>query len=250
MTAFDTAWGLVKADTGMWEEIYAPLLAQTTGMGDLDSARFASDFVPTKIAMDNIRARVDEDERDEFMDKLHQNRGDHGFDVDRLVQSILEEGFNPLLPPAMIQGKMRKQGWNRSGRPDPSFEFGRNRMEQYEGNHRLLALAKLGAPYVPYMGFMHRIVDEYPENTNPHPFSFGSEFQHVIDNAQGYSLGGKMRRGRIPIPPSYIYGRELVPEMGRLLPMNPVTGEPVNLLTEYDEQEDWIEKPSWRRVFD
>ena len=58
--------------------------------------------------MDNIRARVDEDERDEFMDKLHRNTGDSGFDVDSLVQSILEEGFNPLLP---------KQGWNATGRP-------------------------------------------------------------------------------------------------------------------------------------
>ena len=25
LTAFDTAWGLVKADTGMWDEIYADL---------------------------------------------------------------------------------------------------------------------------------------------------------------------------------------------------------------------------------
>ena len=44
MNAFDTAWDLLKIDEGMWEEIYAPLLAQTTGMGKLDSARFATRF--------------------------------------------------------------------------------------------------------------------------------------------------------------------------------------------------------------
>ena len=264
MTAFDTAWGLVKADTGMWEEIYAPLLAQTTGMGDLDSARFASDFVPTRIAMDNIRARVDEDERDEFMDKLHRNRGDHGFDVDRLVQSILEEGFNPLLPPTMTQGKMREQGWNRSGRPDPTFEFGKDRMEQFEGNHRLLALAKLGAPYVPYMGIKNHYVDRYPENTNPHPFAFGDEYMQMVENNMPYSLGDYIGRGHIPVPPSYLYGRELVPGMGRLLPVNARTGEPMDMLSHLDEgvridendysagteNRQWKKNPSWRRVFD
>ena len=267
MTAFDTAWdSIVKIDEGMWEEIYAPLLAQTTGMGDLDSAPFASDFVPTRIAMDNIRARVDEKQVDEFMDELHQNRGDHGFDVDRLAQSILEEGFNPFLPPTMVQGKMRTQGWNRSGRPDPTFEFGKDRMQQFEGNHRLLALAKLGAPYVPYMGLKNHYVDRQYNTpfSNPHPYAFGEEYMHMAENRMPYSLGAYIDRGHIPVPPSYLYGRELVPGMGRLLPVNAKTGEPMDMLSHLDEgvridendwsagteNRQWKKNPSWRRVFD
>ena len=236
MTAFDTAWGLVKADTGMWEEIYAPMLAQTTGMGELDSARFPSDFVPTKIAMDNIRARADASsdyDSEEFMERLHRNTGNDDFDVDSLVESILEHGFNPLMS--------EDQGWNRSGRPDPSFDFNRNLTQQYEGNHRILALNKLGAPYVPYMGMWNNYIGEEPRGRKiAHPFPLGEEFKHVLDNAEGYSLGERLK-GKMMVPPSYIYGRELVPGMGRLLPMNPVTGEPINLLTEYDEDDDWGE---------
>lgn len=33
MTAFDTAWSLVKADTGMWDEIYADLYEKLGGRG-------------------------------------------------------------------------------------------------------------------------------------------------------------------------------------------------------------------------
>ena len=252
---FDAAWDLLKIDEGMWEEIYAPLLAQTTGMGKLDSARFASDFVPTRIAMDNIRARVDEDERDEFMDNLHRNTGDYGFDVDSLVQSILEEGFNPLLP---------EQGWNATGRPDPTFEFGRDRMQQFEGNHRLLALAKLGAPYVPYMGMMSHFVDRYPQRGNPHPYALGDEVMQMREEHKPYSLGDYIDRKHIMVPPSYLYGRELVPGMGRLLPVNARTGEPMDMLSHLDEgvridendwsagteNRQWKRKPSWRRVFE
>ena len=128
---FEQAWdSIVKIDEGMWEEIYAPLLNQTTGMGKLPFAEYASDFVPTQLAIDNVIATrpkygdnwnymhqskrrggdgLNTDEN--FMDFLMRNKGDHGFDVDTLAQSILEEGFQPM------------KGADRSGRLDPTFEF-------------------------------------------------------------------------------------------------------------------------------
>ena len=258
--AFETAFSLLKIDEGMWEEIYAPLLQQTTGMGELDVAPFAADFVPTEFALENIRRRVDEEETEMFMDKLHRNRGDHGFDVDNLAQSILEEGFNPYLPPIMRGGKERKQGWAYSGRPDPTFEFGNKRMEQYEGNHRLLALARLGAPYVPYMGIHNRYVDKYDDFGREHPYPLGREYREMRDKSMGYSLGDYIDRGHITVPPSYLYGREMVPGMGRLLPVNPATGKPMDMLSHLDEGRwiddndtdirQWKKTPSWRVQYD
>ena len=263
-SAFEQAFSLLKIDEGMWEEIYAPLRQQTTGMGELDAAPFASDFVPTEFALENIRRRVDQKETEEFMDKLHQNTGDHGFDVDSLEQSILEEGFNPYLPPIMRGGKERKQGWAYSGRPDPTFEFGNDRIEQFEGNHRLLALARLGAPYVPYMGLHNHYVDRYDDFGREHPHPFGREYKQMKDQSKPYSLANYIARGHIPVPPSYLYGREMVPGMGRLLPVNARSGMPMDMVSHLDEgvridennwtagteNRQWKRKPSWRVHYD
>ena len=242
---FEQAWdSIVKIDEGMWEEIYAPLLNQTTGMGKLPFAEYASDFVPTKFAIDNVIATrpkygdnwnyMNQSKRrggdglntdENFMDYLMRNKGDHGFDVDTLVQSILEEGFQPM------------KGADRSGRLDPTFEFNDFGIKQFEGRHRLLALDKLGAPYVPYMGFMSGMVD--PEmieigSAYEHPFELGQDFRHTMQNNKLDSLGRYMKRGRIPVPPSYLYGREMVSGMGRLVPTNRL-GEPIDLLTDMSQ---------------
>jgi len=278
MTAFNTAWDLLKIDEGMWEEIYAPMLNETTGMGNLESARFASDFVPTQIALDNLKAGrpkrgdnwnyMHESKRrggdglntdENWIAHLMRDKGDHSFDVDTLAQSILEEGFKPIRP--SIEGN--EQGWLRSGRPDPTFEFNRHGTAQHEGRHRILALDKLGAPYIPYMGIQNRFVDQQMidyGSARKHPYPLGEEYMQMNDNHKGYSLGDYINRGDIFVPPSYLYGREMVPGMGRLLPVNPQTGEPMNMLDHMDDgwREDsdfnyiraWKEKPSWKQVFD
>ena len=243
---FEQAWdSIVKIDEGMWEEIYAPLLNQTTGMGKLPFAEYASDFVPTQFAIDNVIATrpksgdnwnyMHESKRrggdglntdENFIAHLMRDRGDHGFDVDTLAQSILEEGFQPM------------KGADRSGRLDPTFEFNDFGTSQFEGRHRLLALDKLGAPYVPYMGFMSGMVD--PEmiergSAHEHPFELGQDFKHIMQNNKPYSLAEYMKRGRIPVPPSYLYGREMVSGMGRLVPTNRL-GEPIDMLTHIDDR--------------
>jgi hypothetical protein len=273
MSAFEEAWSLLKIDEGMWEEIYAPLLSQTTGMGDMESARFASDFVPTQFAIDNIIAGrpkrdsnwnyTEESKRrggdglntdENWIAHLRRDKGDHGFDVDTLAQSILEEGFNPL---------KEGEGWNRSGRPDPTFEFNSAGMSQFEGRHRLLALDKLGAPYVPYMGIKNRFVDEAMVDAGSavaHQFPLGEEYKQVSLKNNPYSLGEYIDRGHISVPPSYLYGREMVPGKGRLLPINPLTGKPMDMLSHLDEGRwidnndtnirAWKKKPSWRVTHD
>jgi hypothetical protein len=221
--------------------------------------------VPTQFALDNVAAmhrgaRHDDEKSwtsgEALLDFLREpnNKGDHGFDVDRLAENILEEGFNPL---------KEGEGWNRSGRPDPTFEFNRLGMSQFEGRHRLLALDKLGAPYVPYMGMQNTFVDEEMVDrgsAKEHPLPYGKEYEEMEWTNKPYSLGNYIGRGHIAVPPSYLYGRELVPGMGRLLPVNSQTGKPMDMLSHLDDgkwidDDDtdiraWKEKPSWEVTHD
>jgi len=247
MTPFDAAWEVAKADTGMWDEIYAPLLAQTTGMGDLDAAKFFTDFVPTDFAVSTIPPTNDsflnprELGAEEYLEVLRRNIGDHGYDVDSLAESIMEEGYNP---DRFIQ---------RTGRMDPSFEVNQSGLNAYEGRHRLLALDKLGAPYVPFAGSFVNSV----RTNHDHPFPMSPKFNRdtaLFSNggeASPWSIGGYMRRGRTQIPSSYIYGREMVPGMGRLVPDvgDDSRTEQVNRLIR-----EWLDYegkgPSWKVIYD
>ena len=181
MTAFDAAWEVAKADTGMWDEIYAPLLAQTTGMGDLDAAKFFTDFVPTDFAVSTIPPTNDsflnprELGAEEYLEVLRRNIGDHGYDVDSLAESIMEEGYNP---DRFIQ---------RTGRMDPSFEVNQSGLNAYEGRHRLLALDKLGAPYVPFAGSFVNSV----RTNHDHPFPISPKFNR---DTVLFSNGGELGR--------------------------------------------------------
>ena len=231
MTAFDAAFSLLKIDEGMWEEIYAPLLAQTTGMGNLGHAEYASDFVPTQFALDNVMAMNTEDlTGEQFLDELRKptDTGDHGWATERLAEQILEHGFNPL--------KIPGQGWHRSGRPDPTFQFDQHGTNQFEGRHRLLALEQLGAPYVPYMGMASNYFNPEPwKNDIKHRQPIGGAFQHMMQNKVAHSLGAYIDRQHLMVPPSFLYGREMVPGMGRLEPVNRL-GEPMDMLTHIDDR--------------
>lgn len=243
MTAFEQAFALLKIDEGYWKEIYEPLLAQTTGMGDLQHSRYTTDFVPTEFAMNNIRSRHynpnwgggGHNDIVEFLMSEGQF-GDHGHTVEQLMESIQEHGFD-------------LRGAERSGRTDPTFQWSPQGVSQYEGNHRILALNELGAPYVPYMGIASHYAD-----AAPHLHDFGEEFKHhVLDNYTGYSLSDRFgRSGRLEVAPSWLYGRELVPSMGRLVPVN-YEGEPMNLHTDTGDNREahrWSNEPAWKVMHD
>lgn len=237
MTAFERAFALLKIDTGMWEEIYAPLLAETTGMGEKQNANFITDFVPTSWALDNIRARYFDPEwrGGDMVGAVRGNHGDHGNTVEQLMESILEHGYDT-------------RGMERSGRNDPTFEWSLDGVDQYEGNHRLVALDELGAPYVPYMGYYSRGADE-----GKHLHDFGSEMSEVLQAKAPYSLSDYMKRGwRMPTPPSYLYGRELIPGKGRLVPVD-YEGNQADLLSHIDDisyGHQYLKRPAWQVIHD
>ena len=224
MTAFDTAWDLLKIDEGMWEEIYAPLLAQTTGMGQKQHARHTVDFVPTPFAMDVMRNRswnkdlTDDNWEELILDSDAHGFGDTGYTMDELMQSIMEQGFT-------------MEGAENHGRIDPSFQVNPLGMDMYEGNHRLLALNALGAPYVPFMGRGATRI----HNPTPHKMPLSQEALNLWGERENYSLADYMTGGSPQIPPSWLYGREMVPGMGRLEPVNRL-GEPMDMLTHIDDR--------------
>ena len=226
MSAFDTAFALLKIDEGMWEEIYAPLLAQTTGMGQKQHARHTTDFVPTAFAMDVMRGRShnknmsDEEWGEAIMDSELHGTGDHGHSMDVMTQRILEQGFT-------------MEGADDSGRIDPSFQVNPVGMNMYEGNHRLLALNALGAPYVSFMG--RGSSPSTPFDQIPHKMPLSQEALNIWGKRENYSLADYMSGGSPQIPPSWLYGREMVPGMGRLEPVNRL-GEPIDMLTHIDDR--------------
>ena len=256
MTAFERAFALLKGDTGMWDEIYAPILAETAGMGDKQRALNTIDFAPTDFAMDNLMAlRPQSGDNWNYMHSskerggdglntdenwkahLMTDTGDHGHNVEQLIESILEHGYD-------------LRGAERSRRIDPSFEFSREGIDQYEGRHRILALDKLGAPYVPYMGFHNRYADK-----RPHSMPLGADFTaDVMNNRNQYSLGGYLgTKARLAVPPSYLYGREMVPGMGRLSPVD-MHGKPLDMQSHIHDvgpqHQAWYDQQSWDVIHD
>ena len=265
MTAFDTAWDLLKIDEGMWEEIYAPLLSQTTGMGKKTSSRFATDFVPTDFAFETMRHTQnygDEnaeqhrkdwksgknpfgngDIKDYYYNEIlddptgDHGTGDQGWHQEQLMQSILEDGFDA-------------RAHEERGRADPSFHWSPEGIEMFEGHHRLHALRALGAPYVPFMG------QGMTRNPSYKPLPISQNFKDNLDNEQPHSIMDYMSRGSnsLGVPPSYLYGREMVPGMGRLEPVSP-SGEPIDMnahISHGGKGKEWNfkKKPSWRVTHD
>jgi hypothetical protein len=269
--AFDEAWAVVKADTGMWDEIYAPMLAGTAGMGKLPYGKYTADFMPSSVVMDAIRTQDGMNGSSEYeFHSLYDDPmdvGDHGHNVPDLMESIMEHGYDPLaLQKPISLEEAAGHGWNATGRPDPSFRFDiSGRTDQHEGRHRAIALDRLGAPYIPYMGLSSFMPETFP----PLHFPLGSEFRRDVVNAgrdlggkirpggdPGYSLGAYMghRGGRIMVPPSYLYGREFVPGMGRLLPVDR-EGNPLDTHTHINRLpgtlgDDWYRQQGWKVFHD
>lgn len=123
------------------------------------------------------------------------------------------------------------EGANRHGRIDPSFEVNPHGVDMYEGNHRLLALNALGAPYVPFMGRGRT----HMRNPTPHKMPVSQEVLNLLwGEHESFSLADYMTSGSPQIPPSWLYGREMVPGMGRLVPVNRL-GEPIDMFTHISE---------------
>ena len=101
MTAFDTAWDLVKADTGMWDEIYADLYEKLGGRGrgktdnSGGSPGYKSvplDFIPTNLGMELLQQHIAPRRLNTLKD-FRETSGDKGYTVDDLIESIMEDGF-------------------------------------------------------------------------------------------------------------------------------------------------------------
>ena len=242
----EIAFQLLKVDTGMWDEIYAPLLAQTGGMGEKQKARNIIDWMPSDVVVDNIKGISGD-----YLDNLYnadkpEGKGDDQWSVEQLMESILEHGFQ----------------YKPGNLPlDPSFRFDDKGMKQYEGRHRALALDKLGAPYIPYMGRYssryNSLIDDFIDKPNPHIMPLGGDFTSAALDFNRphyqYSLGGYMGdKSRIPIPPSFLYGRELVSGKGRLMPVD-WEGNALDVLSHIGNRADlsqWKRNQRWDVIHD
>ena len=251
MTAFDTAWAIAKADTGMWDEIYAPLHQQLSGRGSAPPPNMGKpvlDFIPTSLAMEmlnqHMKDSISGNYQDEYDKWVANSKGDHGFDIDSLKQSILEDGYK--IPDEIFN--------SRSQYIIPSFEFDlEGGMEQYEGRHRTKALSELGAPYIPSFGRGENIRTGGSERRIQSPYSVNPIYLSKPDYYSPAAYYGP-ERGRYPVPPSYAFGREIVPGMGRLIPS--WKGKAISdkdMLAHISDSEmgdEWVDRPEWKVIYD
>ena len=89
---------------------------------------------------------------------------------------------------------------------------------QWEGRHRTQALSEMGAPYIPSFG-----IGRSPLGSNAR--AIGNPFDKINpiftgDESQ-YSAAAYFgpNKATYETPPSWIFNQELVPGMGRLLPV-------------------------------
>ena len=263
MTALDEAWAVVKADTGMWDEIYAPLYEQLGGRGsgpmnyDSPYGLPALDFMPTDVAMQTLLSHLksrgtaynrEVPGRNVDDDALNQIRGessgDHGFSVERLKEGIMDEGFrvNPRHTPDVV----------------PNFIFDdTGAMQQWEGRHRLTALHELGAPYIPSFG-RGNMVGLPKRESIAAPWKLNQVYHDTDEYLPSqYSAASYYGpdKGRYPTPPSWIFDQEIVPDMGKLSPT--VGGKPIpreDMINHiHDTKLDmdrWVVHPEWSVVHD
>lgn len=286
---FEQAWdSIVKIDEGMWEEIYAPLYEVLGGRGKnkIAGAGGASplDFVPTDMLSPSRH----------FQGKPPSNWGSGEAKVERLMESIMEHGMLG-----------RDSDWWKYQEDEDPVEEGRKRYDRVaagkssvgnvaipqlnfnpagwmigEGNHRVEALRRMNAPYIPaymisstwnqklknpqyhydpemiygedmrrlmglksnrYATLPHinpQLAEDYPDQFN---HNFNEEHRRAIG---GYGIPASFGRRRDAVPPSFFFGRELVPGMGQLVPdiRGGFTAKdiPMNELRSYDTS--WGEK--------
>lgn len=242
MTAFDRAWAVVKADTGMWDEIYAPLYEQLGGRGSGPSSERlpALDFLPTNVAMEMLTEHLRGPEKTTDRTPLELPRtGNHDHSVEQLKDLIMDEGFriNPRHAPDVV----------------PNFMFDdKGLIRQYEGRHRLTALHELGAPYVPSAGTGSLI--GLPERGSViAPWKL-NQIYHDTDEylPSQYSAAAYYGpdKGRYPVPPSWIFDQEIVPGMGKLIPT--IGGKPIpreDMINHIHDtkldMDEWVHQPEW-----
>tara|TARA_R110000824_G_scaffold214839_1_gene401068 strand:+ start:4754 stop:5569 length:816 start_codon:yes stop_codon:yes gene_type:complete len=261
--AFDTAWEIAKADTGMWDEIYAPLYDVFGGERgrNTDKHAFPLDFIQTKdVPLERHYGGKN------AMALLPHHQGY----VEDIMQDILEYG---------MMGR-DSQWWHRDGRKrkkdltEGRIKFDENKAglrnpggvsipmigstpdgwQINEGNHRVHALRRLNAPYIP-------AYSQATEYEKPKPFSpdlpMGAEMRRWTGNSQErprdpYGFQSRLREGKFTIPPSFLFGRELVPGMGKLIPDLPkelsASDMPLDEIRGLSKLRDWQDYPKWKKI--
>lgn len=153
----------------------------------------------------------------------------------------------------------------------PNFRFDKEgNIKQWEGRHRTQALSEMGAPYIPSFGIGHLPLrrpgndfDTYGRVfTNPdklHTQAIENPFDKINpiftgDESQ-YSAAAYFgpNKARYETPPSWIFNQELVPGMGRLLPV--IDGKPISdeKMTQHIDKvgmRDWVDSPEWKVFHD
>jgi len=271
--AFNTAWKIAKADTGMWDEIYADLYeklggrgrGKTDNTGGLPGYKSVPlDFMPTDVAMKILNQNIlrgepnivqAQPELEYALNQQPQGRtpleefrvnstGDHGNTVESLIESIMENGYR-------LDDKASNDF------VVPNFRFdGKGNVEQWEGRHRTQALSEMGAPYIPSAGIGQWNVDptKFMPKAIKNPFNkinpifTGDESQY---SASAYFGPDKHR---YQTPPSWIFNQELVPGMGRLLPVideKQISDEEMTRHTGgLGRMHEWVKNPEWSVIHD
>jgi len=272
MSVFDQAWAIVKADSEYWDEFFAPVVSQTSGMGALDrgfegvsggdfdsdippryrpieSSIEPLDFMPMEDAMKIFMSGRFSDflggdsygdtSEEAYKDIIAGGSGEEDWYVDDLVDSMEDEGYNNQLPGEW--GPLR-----------PELTFNARKIAPHEGRHRMLALERLGAPYVPITAYGSGLRGSIYPHAIDHQHPIGEDMQEWFDTPMEFNLAEYMTRGDIPIPPSFLYGRELVPGKGRLVPTMPGGGE-MDISSHIGRNKhlmDWKKRPAWELVHD
>ncbi len=267
--AFEDAWNVAKADTGMWDEIYAPLYDIFGGERGRNTNDYAIplDFIQTKdLPLERHHggknAMALQDYQDDYIEFIMQDILEHGM-MGRDSHWWHRDG-QMKRKKDLTEGRARfdknKAGISNPGNVSiPKIGFTPDGWKIDEGNHRVHALRRLNAPYIP----------AYSEGTffgKPKSFSsdlpMGAEMRRWMGKPQEeprdpYGFQTRLRDGKYRIPPSFLFGRELVPGMGKLIPDLPegltasdmpldelkVRGGEDNLKSKL---KDWQYSPKWR----
>ena len=267
--AFDEAWSLLKIDEGMWDEIYAPLHQIFGGRGNNSYPKaIPLDFMQTKDlpverhfqgdepqTVDNIK-RIMEDIMENGMMGRDSHWWHHGnkdleegrAEFDRNAAHKTHPGYVSI--PNIGYSKYSDKGWNIS-----------------EGNHRTAALRRLGAPHIPVYasssgwGRDKPYSAELPLGDDMRRWMGLNEEGEFNDDLDDHGITASVGRRGMAVPPSFMFGRELVPGMGRMIPDLPkgltAADMPLNEAGGWGKENDkdghfrnWQHNPSWRVTHD
>jgi hypothetical protein len=270
MTAFDTAWAIAKADTGMWDEIYAPLYDVFGGRGrNPYEYAIPLDFMQTKDLPPERHFQGQEPKNDEYIEELMESIMEHGM-LGRTAPFWVFSGESPEEGQARFDRS--KAGEGHPGNVSiPKIGYSKYSDEGWninEGNHRTAALRRLGAPTIPVYasssgwGRTKPYSADLPLGENMRRWMGLDENQDELDD---YGITASLGRRSMPVPPSFMFGRELVPNMGRLIPDLPkglsIEGMPLNETRmregwwgEANDPTggygDWQNRPKWKVIYD